>query len=334
MKQEQNSAKLKVYFSAMDLYFHKQEEDFNASMSLLSIFHLELHDNFKYYSSLFEPHYRRKENEMIPLQGFFHFVKLMSLAQSAEELISFFTASLHDIDGMYVPVDDTLNIKGGMNYAQFLSALLRIGYIKADQSGDPSNQAYKNALDNMFQNSNIDIQKRQVNDPIIALVYEPDNNRAFFEYEQILSTIFTVKSIKLGDTFLQMPKSEFIAIMAEIGLLIYPKKKTAEEEKKEKEARDKQASGQPLTADQQALLQANEDVFTEAEVANAIASTGTFDPNYLDYYNFLEAIVRVANARPWSEEEQKEHIHFENKIDRICNLLEEQYYEECNPKFE
>ena len=80
LKQEQNSAKLKVYFSAMDLYFHKQEEDFNASMSLLSIFHLELHDNFKYYSSLFEPHYRRKENEMIPLQGFFHFVKLMGLA--------------------------------------------------------------------------------------------------------------------------------------------------------------------------------------------------------------------------------------------------------------
>ena len=150
---------------------------------------------------------------------------------------------MHDIDGMYVPVDDTLNIKGGMNYAQFLSALLRIGYIKAEQSGDPSNQAYKNALDNMFQNSNIEIQKRQVNDPIIAFVYEPDNNRAFFEYEHILSAIFTVKSIKLGDTFLQMPKSEFINIMAEIGLLVYPKKKTPEEEKKEKDARDKQAAG-------------------------------------------------------------------------------------------
>ena len=49
-----------------------------------------------------------------------------------------------------MPVDDTLNIKGGMNYAQFLSALLRIGYIKADQSGDSSNQAYKTQLDAMF----------------------------------------------------------------------------------------------------------------------------------------------------------------------------------------
>jgi len=157
LKQEQNSAKLKVYFSAMDLYFHKQEDDFNASMSLLSIFHLELHENFRYYESVFEPFYRRKENGMIPLQGFFHFCKLMNLAQSAEELMSFFQLSLHEIDGMNVPVDDTLNIKGGMNYAQFLSALLRIAYIKADQSGDNSNQAYKNSLDAMFQNSKIDI---------------------------------------------------------------------------------------------------------------------------------------------------------------------------------
>ncbi len=150
LKQEQNSAKLKVYFSAMDLYFHKQEEDFNASMSLLSIFHLELYENFRFYESVFDPFYKRKENAMIPLQGFFHFCKLMNLASSAEEMNQFFTTSLHEIDGMHVPIDDTLNVKGGMNYAQFLSALLRIAYIKADQSGDQSNQAYKTALDAMF----------------------------------------------------------------------------------------------------------------------------------------------------------------------------------------
>lgn len=120
----------------MDLYFHKQEEDFNASMSLLSIYHLELHENFKYYASVCEPFYSRKENEMIPLQGFFHFVKLMNLTDSAETLIGWFTQSLYEIDGMFSPVDDTLNIKGGMNYAQFLSAILKIGYLKAEASGD------------------------------------------------------------------------------------------------------------------------------------------------------------------------------------------------------
>lgn len=75
---------------------------------------------------------------------------------------------------MFVPVDDTLNIKGGMNYAQFLSALLRIGYLKADSSGDSSSMAYKNALDSMFQNANIDIEKRKMQDPMLNFVYNQD----------------------------------------------------------------------------------------------------------------------------------------------------------------
>ena len=51
-KQEQNTAQLKVYFEAMNLGFHTGEEDFNASMSVLSIYHQELMDNFKFYASL------------------------------------------------------------------------------------------------------------------------------------------------------------------------------------------------------------------------------------------------------------------------------------------
>ena len=216
LKQEQNSAKLKVYFSAMDLYFHKQEEDFNASMSLLSIFHLELYENFQYYESCFDPCYKRKENAMIPLQGFFHFCKLMDLAIDAEEMNRFFTTSLHEIDGMHVPLDDTLNVRGGMNYAQFLSALLRIAYIKADKSGE----GYKTALDTMFQNSKIDINKRQMDDPIVTFVYAQDNVGIFYTNEILLCGIFTVKSIKLGDTFLQMAKQEFINMMDDPRIMI------------------------------------------------------------------------------------------------------------------
>lgn len=75
------------------------------------------------------------------------------------------------------------------------------------------------------------------------------------------------------------------------------------------------------------------DVFTEVEVANVIMPVGSFDSDYLDYYNFLECIVRVAKARPWSEEEEKEHPHFDNKLDRICNLLEERYHDEVVDAF-
>ena len=53
-KQEKNTAELKVFFEAMNLSFHRGEEDFNASMSVLSIWHQDILDNFKFYSLLQE----------------------------------------------------------------------------------------------------------------------------------------------------------------------------------------------------------------------------------------------------------------------------------------
>lgn len=51
-KQEANTAELKIYFEAINLGLHKLEEDFNASMSVLSIHHQELMDCFRFYSQL------------------------------------------------------------------------------------------------------------------------------------------------------------------------------------------------------------------------------------------------------------------------------------------
>jgi NADH:ubiquinone oxidoreductase subunit D len=45
-----------------------------------------------------------------------------------------------------LPVEDTLNIKNGMNYAQFLEAILRIAYIKAEEN----NTTFKMALEKIF----------------------------------------------------------------------------------------------------------------------------------------------------------------------------------------
>lgn len=291
-------------------------------MSLLSIFHLELHDNFKYYASVFDPFYKRKENEMIPLQGFFHFLKLMNLARSSEEVMAMF-GTLQEIDGITMPVDDTLNIKNGLNYAQFLEALLRIGYLKAEASEDQSNQAFKNSLDSMFQNANIDINKRQMADPMLIGVYSSENNSRFFEYNVLLSAIFTARSYKGVDSYIQMSKQSFVELMKEANLLVYPKQKTKDEEKKEKKAKDDaKASGKPVD------LPPADPVFTEVEVMNAIAPVQSFDPDMLDYYNFMECLLRVAHNRPWTKEEEDELQSFDLKLDMICGTLEEKWFSE------
>jgi len=157
MKQEQNIARLKVYFRAIEVAFHEQKENFNVTMSYMSIYHLELLENFDHYAGLFEQLYRRRENSMIPLQGLFHFMKIMNLAQSTTEVVDMFQV-LSDIDGVERIVDDTLNIKNGLNYAQFLEALLMIAHLKTKEAGgSPENPTeftniYKDTLEGIFSN--------------------------------------------------------------------------------------------------------------------------------------------------------------------------------------
>ena len=113
--------------------------------------------------------------------------------------------------------------------------------------------------------------------------------------------------------------------MHELELFIEPKKKSPEEEKKEKEAIEKQKAGQPLSPEQEALLAASGEVFMANEIMQAIRPVSTFEPEFLDYYNFLECIIRVVKARPWSEEEEADAPDFASKIAKVTSQMEATY---------
>ena len=50
-----------------------------------------------------------------------------------------------------LPLADTLNLSNGMNYSQFLEALLRIAYMKLDESEQASSEnGFKNILEQIF----------------------------------------------------------------------------------------------------------------------------------------------------------------------------------------
>ena len=100
----------------MNLGFHTGEEDFNASMSVLSIYHQDLMDNFKFYASFQDQKFKKEENMMIDLQSFTHFMKLMDIATSRDEA-SAASECMHEIDGVQIPFADTLNVMNGLNYA-------------------------------------------------------------------------------------------------------------------------------------------------------------------------------------------------------------------------
>lgn len=206
----------------MNLGFHTGEEDFNASMSVLSIYHQELMDNFKFYSSLQERKFQKEENTMISLQSFVHFMKIMQLAHSKDEA-SATVECMHEIDGVQIPFADTLNIMNGLNYAQFLEAILRIAYYKKDnseQAGAPD--GFKNTLESIFADAELDLKKRQKADPMLSKVVELSHNNYWQEKFDVLAAIFNERGIHKGD-HLEMSKQDFIAIMNEAKITMKPK---------------------------------------------------------------------------------------------------------------
>ena len=88
---------------------------------------------------------------------------------------------MHEIDGVTIPFADTLNIMNGLNYAQFLEAILRIAYYKkdnSDQAGNP--EGFKNTLEAMFADAELDIKKKSKTDENLASMMEL-SQQGFFE---------------------------------------------------------------------------------------------------------------------------------------------------------
>jgi hypothetical protein len=143
---------------------------------------------------------------MIVLQAFFNFLKLMKLAQSPTDIISLFNSTLQEIDGVSMPVEETLNIKNGLNYAQFLEAILRIAYWRSENEGI----AYKQAIESIFQEADLNISKRQMADSVLYQIYEEQTAEQFLNSSELLQAVFSKFAINRDATYLEMSKDQFV----------------------------------------------------------------------------------------------------------------------------
>ena len=178
---------------------------------------------------------------------------------------------MREIEGISNIVEDTLNNRNGFNYAQFLESLLRIGYVKADSSGDQSNQAFKNTVDAMFQHPNIDIANRIESDSSLRDYYNDKVTEAFRDNEELLSAIFSEKAKCPGDSYPMLPKNEFVNLLFEAGLLVLPKQGKPDDKK-----------GAAAKDDKNAAPPEQEVIYDKNEVLMSIMHIGTFDMDYLD----------------------------------------------------
>ena len=139
---------------------------------------------------------------MIILQSYIHFLKVMNLCQTRQEFMHI-TECLHEI--IHPPIQDTLNVKNGLNYAFFLESIIRIAYYRVDENGLANNpDGYKNVLDQIFSEGNIELKRRMMDDRMLSELYSQDNCRVFYEHFSLLAAVFTAKGMLHLETFLEL----------------------------------------------------------------------------------------------------------------------------------
>lgn len=117
-----------------------------------------------------------------------------------------------------------------------------------------------------------------------------------------------------------MSKSDFITLLKECDLLIIPKKKTGDEGGG---SNAKQGKDDDKAKDAKKEEEKEPEVqFDESDVEKAIMDVHSFDDDQLGMVDFLEALVRVAHAYPFKEEQLADMPKFELKMMFFIQALE------------
>lgn len=120
---------------------------------------------------------------------------------------------------------------------------------------------------------------------------------------------------------LELSKADFVGLLKDAKCLIIPKpqpKEAAAKGDKKEEEKKKEEQAPAIK-------------FDESDVYMAIKPTCSFDEDQLNYVDFLEALVRVANVFPFTEEELADMVTFEHKLMHFVQKLDE-YQKQHNLK--
>ena len=110
-----------------------------------------------------------------------------------------------------------------------------------------------------------------------------------------------------NNTYKELQKNDFIELLRDSEILILPKK--IEVEKPGGKARKPTKEDAAKKAAEEAARKAEEakkeevQLFVEDDAMQAIEPVTSFEPNMMNYYGFLEALVRIANVYPFSKEQ-------------------------------
>lgn len=241
------------------------------------------------------------------LQSLFHFLKLFQVCfNKAEvyELIQRFE------DKIRMPVDDTLNIKNGLNFAQFLECILQSAYFKLNEAGRTQEEdAYGDTLQKLFQTATNEIKHRAADDFLSAELYSAESQKVFYDNYGLLAAIFQNNTTGDPHISLRMTIPELIYILKEAGIVLEEPEEELEEEEGE---------------DAPPVLKFYEEHARDALSGLDLLETGDDDGECLTYVDFLESLLRIGHAYPF-EVAGADLPNIEAKLTWVVDKLEQAY---------
>jgi hypothetical protein len=81
----------------------------------------------------------------------------------------------------------------------------------SDQAGNPD--GFKNTLEAMFAESDIDIRKKAKSDGILQIFMDLSNKGFFEENFELLASIFNEKGMPKSEGYVEISKTDFINVL-------------------------------------------------------------------------------------------------------------------------
>jgi len=88
-------------------------------------------------------------------------------------------------------------------------------------------QIYKDTLEQIFSNLDLDISKRIKGDAsgVLVQAFSQENTTVFYEHEVLLQAVFTEFALNRNNTYIELGKEDFVNMLKEAAILKLPKVK-------------------------------------------------------------------------------------------------------------
>jgi len=129
-----------------------------------------------------------------------------------------------------------------------------------------------------------------------------------------------------------MQKDNMIQMLKDTGIVAVPKAKRVEETKKEEGkkggrkpkpgANEEAKANEEEKKDEPAVP---EKTYSEADAMVSIEKVHSFDESSLDFFNFLECLVRISRDYPFMPEQEAVLTAPEMKLRFLCEKIDDKY---------